>query len=121
MRALVLDDMDERHAVITPMLKREGYEVTEARSFDEAIAALRGEPFDEVWLDHDLDNSPPAYGNREMTGYDVANYIAEIPASRAPARVYIHSWNPDGAKAMATRLRAAGIPVIVTPFRDTWQ
>jgi hypothetical protein len=67
-----------------------------ARSYDEAIEKLSTNNYDEVSLDHDI----ASYNSegREMTGYDIALWLAERKnaGGHVPWLVGCHSQNPVG-------------------------
>lgn len=68
---------------------------TQAVTFHEAILKLELMQFESVSLDHDLASF---YGNKEMTGYDIAMWLAERRQEGlfVPSFVYVHSANPVG-------------------------
>lgn len=49
------------------------------------------------------------------TGLDLVHWMIEH--DRVPAKITIHSWNSDGAMAMAQRLARFGHEVVVQPFQ----
>lgn len=124
MRVLILDDNDERHEVFRERLI--GCDRVHVHTFRECVDALREMPrFDVAYLDHDLNDFPAQYqsycggfyGAGEMTGTDVARYIARgMPREKVPAQIVIHSWNPDGALRMARVLADVGIVAVREPF-----
>jgi hypothetical protein len=121
MKILVLDDMPVRHAAFAKYFASEA--VTHVYTYDEARLAMEATTFDVAYLDHDLnDYSPGAsmYGRQELTGEDVARYIAKTlsPGNR-PLEVIIHSWNPEGARNMLNILRDIGVKVSYQPFKGT--
>jgi hypothetical protein len=65
----------------------------------QAKAALDGERFDWVFLDHDLDGQIGVEPG-EHTGLAVAQYIAQMPPEHRPGRVVVHSYSPEGSQAM---------------------
>lgn len=75
----------------------EGWDV--ARNFHQAIVMLEEHEYDEVSLDHDIASF---YGNKEMTGYDVLQYLImkKLEGATVPAKVYVHSANPVGIVKM---------------------
>lgn len=133
MLILVLDDQPIRHKVIGKMLKKLGHQTVHVKDYDEACKALKAAVYDEMFLDHDLEDYVDMDGNKydpdsgksvgffERTGLDVVHQIVAMPAERLPKRVVIHSWNPDGALKMKRALQANGIEVIVHPFDVRWQ
>lgn len=75
----------------------EGWDV--ARNFHEAIVMLEAVQYDEVSLDHDIASF---YGNKEMTGNDVLQYLImrKMEGHHTPSVVHVHSANPVGIKKM---------------------
>lgn len=125
MRILVLDDDMERHQAFARNF--DGHDVVHVDCYDGALAALLKQPrFDVVYLDHDLNDfglksygpGDSMYGGlRELDGHDVAVFMArELPEPKYPERVVVHSWNPEGAKAMLTTLRKANFDAEMEPF-----
>ena len=122
-RILVLDDNPQRLNVFAQWFK--DHDVVLTNCYGDCIQAfLSNERFDLVHLDHDLNDfgnkstMPSMYGGgaSELTGADVAWFIAyELPESKRPSKVVIHSWNPDGAKAMYDILSSL-ILTIRAPF-----
>ncbi len=98
MKILILDDDTDRHAQFK--LNYASHELTHVLTADEAIEALKHNIFDVVCLDHDLGGMQmvDSWGT-EPTGYLVAKWIAMNP-DRKPKMIYIHSFNPDGARNM---------------------
>ena len=125
MKVLVLDDDMARHQAFANNLARN--DVTHADSYDRAVKALQDQDrFDVVFLDHDLNDfglksigpSDSMYGGaRELTGNDVARFIAKaLPKKKRPKMVVVHSINYDGSMNIVSTLKAAGIPVRREPF-----
>lgn len=75
----------------------EGWDV--ARNFHQAIVMLDTGDYDEVSLDHDIASF---YGNKEMTGWDVLQYLImrKLEGATVPAVVRVHSANPVGIVKM---------------------
>lgn len=75
----------------------EGWDV--ARNFHQAIVMLDTGDYDEVSLDHDIASF---YGNKEMTGYDVLQYLImkKMEGAKVPTIIRVHSANPVGVKKM---------------------
>ena len=70
-----------------------------ARNYDEAIKKLSSVHYDEVSLDHDIASYSPE--GREMTGYDIALWLANRKIALGeyiPPIVRVHSANPPGRK-----------------------
>jgi CheY-like chemotaxis protein len=124
-RALVLDDERVRHEAFDAFLSGD-YSIEHAWTYHEAIAMLKNEQFDIAYLDHDLNDfkgvssmGSGTYGSRELTGADVTRFIArELEPTLRPKKVVVHSWNPDGARAMIAMLRDVGISCTYEPFAE---
>lgn len=100
-----------------------------ARTNDAAKEILLSENVTQISLDHDLgyhDITLPddpdelaevliLRGQSEETGYDLVNWMIE--RKLVPESVTIHSWNPDGARAMAARLNRFGYDCVVEAYR----
>lgn len=108
MRVLFLDDDRERHRIFRQ--NAIGHDLVQAWSYEDALAALAGERFDQVFLDHDLSDQAAmgTPGPGEKTGLDAAVLLAALPDDRRPQLVVIHSYNPAGAQRMAFVLGEAG-------------
>ena len=104
MRILVLEDNLERHQVFRQRFP----DCLLVSTYADAVAALAGPPFDEVWLDFDIE-----FGHN---GADVAFFLAQQPRDRWPARVIVHSSNLAGSVAIYTTLKRAGLAVERRPF-----
>lgn len=120
MKILVLDDSVERMSVFEHVFK--GEKLYTAWNSDEAIQILKDEsPFDLVYLDHDLEDVhyTGMYGVKyERTGMDVVEYmVRSLTSNKMPTMTIIHSWNVSAAKSMGDRLRDAGFPVRVEPYK----
>lgn len=104
-KVLFLDDDEERQEAFRKAYK--GPEIVQARTAQEAIVFLNQEPFDQVFLDHDLsvDDIMCAPGDPDAlcpTGMDVVDHILtmEIP----PPSVWVHTMNTPAAYEMEKRL-----------------
>ena len=106
-----------------------------ARTNDAAIELLMTGAVEEISMDHDLglhtldapDEMDMEYWDKVIeithalnpstaeTGVDLVDWMIEH--NRVPAKITIHSWNPDGAMRMALRLADHDHEVIVAPFR----
>jgi CheY-like chemotaxis protein len=107
MRIFILDDSKERlHTFSSKLI---GHVVFTAMTASEAISILEREsPFDHIYLDHDLGGQamvPSGPG----TGYEVAQWLSQHPEKTINCDIIIHSFNPDGAKNMASFLPTARI------------
>lgn len=133
MRVLVLDDSRERQKVFAQLLA--GQELVQVQSYRFAIDALQGDKFNRAYLDYELgDFGLPAPlqpapkleegvvtaidGYRELTGLDVACYIAMgLPEQKRPDEVIVHSWDSQGAQLMVDILRSHIRKVYYQKFR----
>ncbi len=105
MKILVLDDSKER--LKTFQRKLIGHEAVMVETASEAIAQLNSDTFQAVSLDHDLGGKHMVPSGKN-TGYEVAQWLQMHP-EKQPKSIVIHSFNPDGAKAMASYLPMAKI------------
>lgn len=104
-RVFVLDDTEDRLGWFRKHLP--GVELRWAKTAKQAIEILASEPFDLVFLDHDLSFMDAGFPERQFgNGKEVARYLA---IKKFAGRVVIHSKNEDGVKAMAKILPAATI------------
>lgn len=116
MKILVLDDDDDRHRAFSRKLVK--FEVIQARTYQQAIEALKETVFDAAFLDHDLnmygyESTAKKKGKTvELTGGDVVDYIVKMHPSKRPAAIIVHSWNPAGALYMVETLKDAGVSVM---------
>lgn len=128
MRILILDDELARHEGFKKRLQ--GHTLTHATTAADAIKALNEqEPYDQVYLDHDLGTEPMAHEALpvpqsafgavepqptaatpvEQNGMQVVDHICQMPESKRPNSVIVHSGNLPRAKEMHLRLRDAGV------------
>lgn len=108
MRVLIVDDEQARHDAFKR--RYTGCELVHARNYAEARDAMAGERFDVMQLDHDLQDYRLVDGVMcERTGQDVAKLVASLPPAKHPGTVILHSWNPEGARAMGRILNDAGL------------
>jgi hypothetical protein len=79
---------------------------------DECIELL-SQPWDEVWLDHDLNQETFVDSDRKDCGMEVVRYIVENqPEHLRQTRFIIHSHNFDAAPLMVEALLSAGYDCI---------
>ncbi len=106
MRTLLIDDVraeESVQAVISVI----------ARDYWEAIRQIDNNgPWDVILLDHDLGNFDD--NNKELTGRDVAEYIASLPETSHPRVVKVITSNPVGRENIIAALHKTNIDVI--PF-----
>ena len=76
--------------------KGEGWTI--ARNYDDAITELSTKDYVVLSLDHDI--ASYREDGREMTGYDIALWLAERDHNGryTPPNIFIHSANPVGEK-----------------------
>ena len=69
-----------------------------AKNYDEAISLLSKNKYDIVSLDHDIASWNK--DGREMTGYDIALFLAQRKhdGKYVPPEIFPHTANPVGAK-----------------------
>jgi two-component system, NtrC family, C4-dicarboxylate transport response regulator DctD len=100
---LVLDDDTAICRIVSQMLSLESYQVRTSQSIEEAVAAIKGKPFDAYILDHRL---------REGSGLDVAERL-RADGSNAPI-ILISGYDVTG---VAARAQALGVfDTIQKPF-----
>lgn len=112
MRFLILEDNFDRIQAFQQKLK--DHEVVITDSPEGACKILnRLEPFDYIFLDHDMGQvfEKPGKG----TGYEVAEWISKNQ-HRAPKKIFIHTANNVGAAAMLRVLGDAGLRATYIPF-----
>lgn len=102
---LFLDDMPERQEKFRARFDMRDKQIVFAANYAQAIVALPMLVFDEAWLDHDLGE----YATEN--GYDVAVFIAAMPADKRPREIIVHTMNPVGRERMIAVLRDAGFAV----------
>lgn len=108
-RILFLDDMVHRHDTFKKyscMIAPHDHEVVQAWTARQAIDRLKGEKFDQVFLDHDLceDDIMVKVGDKTKvaTGMDVVDFIMKM--EEPPMDVIVHSCNGPAAWEMCYRL-----------------
>ena len=113
---LFLDDMQYRHDEFSRIVDHmSDVLVSKVYTASAAIALLETEPFDQVFLDHDLALDEES---SEPTGMTVVYHILTMP--RPPVQVIVHSCNGPAATMMAQKLEShpAGIWVRRIPFPE---
>ncbi len=126
MKILFLDDDDLRHELFAEQAKSGGHQAFHAHSIGEFDGLVDLHDFDEVWLDHDLNDfqydslTADMYGEGELDGRAAAHTLKNLLPERRPKKVVIHSWNPTGAERMAEILREGGFTdVFIEEFDQT--
>lgn len=125
---LFLDDDEERHREFFLQWQAHGWKTRSSaspRTGEEAIALMRAQRFELVFLDHDLavghyaehSGGGRAPARRAMDGTDVVREILMLPPERQPRVAVVHSWNRHGALRMVSELTAIpGIRQVWRPF-----
>ena len=122
MKVLIVEDNPARHDYFSKVYA--GHDIVHAVNYSQAAQALSENAFDIIQLDHDLGDfqipeysTYQMYGQRELTGYDVALYLVyNVPQNMWPKKVIIHSVNPNGANFIALLLEKNGIGYVKQPF-----
>jgi len=83
-----------------------------------AIDWLATREYEAILLDHDLAEEHYFSNSTddERTGYAVARWLADNPASQRDALVVVHSLNYTGAQRMVNAMRDAGRDADHVPF-----
>lgn len=113
MRILFLDDDLTRWQAFRQ--KVIGHNVQWVSTSAEAIGALAADPFDLVYLDHDLDEECTGVNG---DGLEVACWMAH-PDNRERYRqttIVVHSLNHEGASNMAKAFHMARMPCTIWPW-----
>ena len=101
MRILTLEDDPQRHVKFRENLS--GAHLLIVEKVEDAIAKLKDESWDWLFLDHDLGGQQMVDSSDPTTGYWVAKWLEENP-DRQPGNIIIHTCNTPGAKNMLTCL-----------------
>jgi len=115
LKILVLDDDPQRHAAFAT--QAEGHDIDHVWFVDDAMKALRGDRYDLVCLDNDLETE----GFRGREGFEVADFISLMPAAKRPVSVLVHSWNTLRSRQMVStlaRFYEAGRTLIQSEFGE---
>jgi hypothetical protein len=99
-----------------------------ARTNEAAKLYLQTGEVVEISMDHDMgldgfseeeiDANPEllfGMGQSPHTGLDLVHWM--VDREIVPAKITIHSWNPEGARAMAARFNYFGYDVVVSPYK----
>lgn len=109
LRVFLLDDDEARHQWFAQRFCHDALDI--AVEPQRAIELLGAQPYDAIFLDHDL--LPEHYravepNDEERTGYAVAAWLAARPEVQTAATIIVHTRNAGGALKMVQRMRAAG-------------
>ena len=111
---LFLDDNHARHELLKTWCKTADH----CYNYDDCVGLLKRKRYDVVSLDHDLGTDDelciPGVTNKNLTGTDVAKFIATLV--QKPRFAIVHSYNPVGAAFMEAILSGAGIKTTRVPF-----
>jgi hypothetical protein len=103
---LILDDMEIRHKRFKEILQ--GHNLFHAYSFFDAQYIILNNNIEMACLDHDLSDEDTetasfyydGYGRKHYyNGQDFAHWLSQ-QEDKVPPRIFIHSWNPEGATKM---------------------
>jgi hypothetical protein len=115
-RVFLLDDDSRRHNWFAKRF--EGDRLDIADDVAGAFEFLSANPYDAIFLDHDL--LPEHYHSEEKdderTGYAVAAWLAANAGRHSVARIVVHTRNADGAWRMVSLMRDAGLTAEHIPF-----
>ncbi len=125
----LLDDDHRRHRWFKKRF--EGDDVIIAETVEEAKVCLNEEPFDAIFLDHDL--LPHHYESNDhndfsSTGYAIAEYLNERKDLQRAATIIVHTRNADAAVRMVEKLRESGrtveycaFPMLDLKIKNYWK
>jgi len=125
----LLDDDERRHRWFERRF--EGDDLAIAENVEEAKQILEGDPFDAIFLDHDL--LPHHYESNDhddydRTGYAIAEWLNARPDLQKAATIIVHTRNADAAIPMVQKLRASGrnveycaFPMLDLKIRTYWK
>jgi DNA polymerase III delta subunit len=105
-KIFILEDNDERIKFFKWYFKNPEYQVFYAKEVNEAKALFTiNQPFEVMFLDHDLGDQVYVDSNEQNTGYQFAKFIIEKDLSKS--FIIIHSLNPYGAENIKSVLKEA--------------
>ncbi|MGH9908210.1 MAG: cyclic-phosphate processing receiver domain-containing protein [Pyrinomonadaceae bacterium] len=115
-RVFLLDDDVRRHEWFAERFKGDFIDV--AHNVEQAQQFLSANPYDAIFLDHDL--RPEHYNSLvhddERTGYAIASWLAANPEMQRASTILVHTRNADGAMRMVEEMRRAGRSAEYVPF-----
>lgn len=125
----LLDDDTRRHRWF---IKRfDGDDLDIAENVEEAKALLAENPYDAIFLDHDL--LPHHYESNDhddfaQTGYAIAEWLDERRDLQRAATIVVHTRNADAAITMVEKLRESGrnveycaFPMLDLKIKNYWK
>ena len=128
-RVLLLDDDDRRHRWFKKRFTGDFLDV--AVTVDEAKELLTENPYDAIFLDHDL--LPHHYesndhGDEANTGYAIAEFLCDQRELQRAATIIVHTRNADAAIPMVQKLRETGrnveycaYPLLDLKIKNYWK
>ena len=129
LRVLLLDDDERRHEWFARRFAGDQLDIAVEPSA--AIELLAANPYDAIFLDHDLlpeHYRTPEPTDEERTGYAVAAWLAARPDVQPASTIIVHTRNANGALKMVRKMRAAGRRAEYVPWtrlpeqiRNYWQ
>lgn len=115
-RVFLLEDDKRRHQWFVKRFQGDVIDI--ADNVAEAKELLKANPYDALFLDHDLHpehyNSPTT--DDERTGYAIAAWLATHTELQRASTIIVHTRNADGAIRMVEELRRAGRAAEFVPF-----
>lgn len=116
-RVLIVEDDEARCAWFRARLAG-SHDLDVTCDVRQAVGWLAERDYRAVLLDHDLTDEHyfSDEPDDERTGYAVARWLAENPASQRDALIVVHSLNYAGARRMLGVLHAAGRDAEHIPF-----
>jgi hypothetical protein len=112
----LLDDDHRRHRWFEKRFANDVLDIAETVA--QAKELLSANPYDAIFLDHDL--LPEHYNSHERdderTGYAIASWLATSPRIQNASRVFVHTRNADAAIRMVEIMRQTGRQVEYVPF-----
>jgi CheY-like chemotaxis protein len=115
-RVLIVEDDERRRVWFAGRFA--GYEKDFTDQAAIAINWLTQREYDLIFLDHDLieEHYFEALADDGLTGYVVADWLAQNPDRQMQAQIVIHSLNYLGADRMMEALQGAGRVAEHVPF-----
>jgi CheY-like chemotaxis protein len=117
-RILIVEDDEVRRSWFHQEFAN--HERDETHEVSVAVRWLAERDYTLIFLDHDLAEEHYALEMADdgLTGYSVAEWLAEHPERQPEAQIIIHSLNYVGAQRMLDVLQGAGRQAEHVPFHD---
>jgi CheY-like chemotaxis protein len=118
LRILIVEDDVVRLSWFDQCFSRHQRDVTDR--VQTATQWLAQREYDLIFLDHDLTEEHyfEVMADDGLTGYVVAEWLAENPQQQSAARIIIHSLNYPGSDRMLAVLLRSGRDALHIPFYD---